>query len=917
MRLGSAADPLLAAQLRAGHPVLLVARYSDDSGPRAVHRAVQQIYAAARGLRVHHVHVEHLLPAEPTDLEAQVRADLVPLASTGFDERRFDNRFFFCDRQRAGGLLLAVSIGSGRKIDAESLHQPAVLHTAALIRSERPAVLYTSEISRLGRSHTAFGPIPMRLHELQQRFRRAGGAGPWVGDETGNRDDDAGLPLRPYTAEVGTRMMALAARAETEAISIARRNMRGKETATPTRLVQGRAPFGWEFTPPPGFATAVLMDPVTGRRGGNLLYLDTAACRPAAGEVALRLPVVHDAAGQPVDQAALVCWLLAHLGRPGYDFAACADVLVAGGFSTPGLRRARGASAAWPRHDRRGRSLAGKIVQSVLRHLPTYETGVWRVQRCEAAPIRIENMLPAAGRWLTAARAGEIRAYLAELASIRPRPRVYTFSGHPARIGPVPAALWARRRADGEVVYALRTPAARITPGALRAAPLPPIPARDLAASLAHGLAEAADHLTPLIDATAVARADQHAAAEQRLAHRRDALTEANRRRHAQLDAGDPAFEPSSRVRAALRTSLDRDADLIADLTAELHVLQRQAAADAEQARAGVPTEALLDFVASLRDPCAAAFRPALRAALSELVLTRVPPPAPSPAPAAATGTPATAPTGTPATAPAVAWAAQLTLADDTGTWTVPVTGQATAPPPRLTGPIDDRVHRAVAGLRAGRCLPETDGPNWRRVIPGVRAALAVAGPFHLGSVTDPRLLRLGMAVVHPAPGRGRPALAADGEPALTAAPLSTGGLRRLAADTGEPVALLQRLALLYARPGRRTQWLHAQAPTITEVWLAARQRAGRLDRRTVQSMGFDNLWHPRDQLRRSPWAGGWDLTDPEALLLVACPHCGQHDLWPSRLREADGPICHTCRHDRAGVTWPMDPYTRFDQPPP
>jgi hypothetical protein len=475
------------------------------------------------------------------------------------------------------------------------------------------------------------------------------------------------------------------------------------------------------------------MDPHTGRRGANLLYLDTAAVRPAAGEVALRLPVVLDDTGAPVDQAANVAWLLDHLGRPGYDVPACADVLVARGYSSPGLRRADGAHAAWPRHDGAGHSLAGKIIASVTRHLEVYETGIWTIERTDADPIRITDMLPASGRWLSAERSAEIRGYLAELASTRRRPRVCTFSGHPAQVGSVSARLWARRRSDGQVVYHLRAPRARRTPEELRAAPLPPIGAIELAASIAEGLATAAEHLTPLVDAGAVARADRDAAELARLEHRLAELQEANRRRLPLLDAGDSAFEPSAAVRRALRDRVDRDIAAIAEVDTQLRARRRQAAADAAHTGSGVPIDGLLTFVASLRDPYADTFRPALRAALSPLQITPDNPPIPAPddPPGPRSGHRSRRPAAT-----AVTWSAQQVLHENGESYAVPISGRTQPAPTGAPVPIDDRVQAAVAGLRAGITLPDSDGPNWRRVLPGVRAALAVDGVFHLGSVT-------------------------------------------------------------------------------------------------------------------------------------------------------------------------------------
>jgi hypothetical protein len=352
VRFTNAADPRLVALIERGHPVLLIARYSNSGGSKAVRSSVNQLYGAARGLALHGVDVCHLLPDDRELLAAHVWANLETVTSRTMDGARFDNRFFFSDAHRTQGLLLSVSVGSGAKVDANSYHQPAVKRVADLLLAQEPGVVYASEISRLGRTHASFGPIPETLDELARRYRPTYGAGPWIGDEDGNNNDALGLPLAPYSPQVRSQMVKIAAAAEDEARKIAFRNDRGKVTGTPRRLAGGRALFSWELCPPAGFATAMLMDRDTGRRAGNLLYLDTDAARPTASEVALTVPGVPDGDGDHLaDQAANVDWFLAHFGTPGYDYAACADALVARGYSTSGLRRQHGARAAWERVD--------------------------------------------------------------------------------------------------------------------------------------------------------------------------------------------------------------------------------------------------------------------------------------------------------------------------------------------------------------------------------------------------------------------------------------------------------------------------------------------------------------------------------------------------------------------------------------
>jgi hypothetical protein len=294
------APPALVETFDAGHPVAIVGRDSSANGTKAWRGAVHQVYRAAQGLERHGVLLRHLLPVEPDELQALAQATAVPEDSKTLEGRPFTNSFYVHDL-RAAGLLVVISVGTGTKIDADTLHQPATRHIAGLLQDAQPCLLYSSDVARLGRSQGAFGPIPATLEEVGRRLGHRGLSGPWVGDDAGNYNDTLGVPLQPYSPAVGVRMIDLAGASEREARAIAVRLARAKRARSPRALVDGRAWWPWELTPPPGFACAVLSDgPPTYRRRGNLLYLDSADFRPTAAEVAGELPVVWDADGNPV-----------------------------------------------------------------------------------------------------------------------------------------------------------------------------------------------------------------------------------------------------------------------------------------------------------------------------------------------------------------------------------------------------------------------------------------------------------------------------------------------------------------------------------------------------------------------------------------------------------------------------------------
>jgi hypothetical protein len=199
-------------------------------------------------------------------------------------------------------------------------------------------------------------------------------------------------------------------------------------------------------------------------------------------------------------------------------------------------------------------------------------------------------------------------------------------------------------------------------------------------------------------------------------------------------------------------------------------------------------------------------------------------------------------------------------------------------------------------------------GPDWRRVLVAVRRALGAETVFHLNAAADPRLLRLGMAVVYPEPRRPR----ADG--LLADPPLSPAAITRLARRLDEPVALLRRLHQLYTRPVALTRWLHRSSPTIAALFDAANTHHGALDARDAADLGYRMLWQARQQLGHSAYADDWDLDASDVLLLRPCGHCGERRRLPLRLREADGAVCTRCRCDQAGVPWPADPYDYYVQ---
>jgi hypothetical protein len=595
-----------------------------------------------------------------------------------------------------------------------------------------------------------------------------------------------------------------------------------------------------------------------------------------------------------VDQVELVIWFLEHFGLPGYGFSRCADELVARYFSTPGLRVRGGPHRSWTRWQRGGASNAYRICGSVLTHREVYKTGRWTVRRADDTAITVEGMLPPRGFWLTPSRAEEIESYLAELPSVRGGHRgVATFTGHPVRLGDAPGRLERAATADGSVVYQLNRRDARRRLDEVRARPVPPIRAEDLATSIAEALIAASEDLGRWQGSTPEDDRDGYRAEIAAKRRRAAALTAAIESRFPQFDRGSEHYARSPVIREQLARASERNAAESDTLERDIGALESALAAVAVPPTGGFPIDRVLDFLTSLQNPEADAYRDLLRFALGPLQIDLVP--------AESHG----------GRTEAVRWTTTLTLTGPAGGHSVPVVGESARTgiaTHRGPQPTTARVRTAVEGLRAGRRLAETSGVYWHRLLPAVRAALGADGAFHLNTVDDPRLLRLGMAVCYPPPGRGRPF-----RHEMCGPPLSDASLRRLAVREHEPVALLRRLRTVYLRPVGNPTWLLCAAPLVTALFAAANDNGGVVDGETRRATGLPRLAQAKRVLRiQGVFPDDWDLTQAGRLRLLPCRWCGHPRRIPLRLREADGAVCAGCRRDHAGVPWPADPYDAY-----
>jgi hypothetical protein len=256
-----------------------------------------------------------------------------------------------------------------------------------------------------------------------------------------------------------------------------------------------------------------------------------------------------------------------------------------------------------------------------------------------------------------------------------------------------------------------------------------------------------------------------------------------------------------------------------------------------------------------------------------------------------------------------------LRVRDDDGqVWEIRVEGEHRLGSALQTGA---RVYAALQAMHDGVPLRQTFGAGWRDWVPIARQALtgSPAAGSVLVNVTDPRLLRLGMAICHPLlPEPDWDACdhptTPETVPCMTGPPLTPRQRARRARDLGETPTLLHRLADLYGTGhGRKIgAWLPSPSPVLTRL----------VDQAAVKPVHVNTLSAlppaARSELleiTRRPTATG-NHAAGVWVQVPRCRWCGSRRRMLLGLREPDGLVCRRCRRDDAGERWPADPYDRY-----
>jgi hypothetical protein len=778
VRRALAADPLL----------VLLGRASNPSGNQATDLAASSVVNGAAELERQGIRVRHLLP--PLTVLKHHHHDTatverIEALGGGLIEHRWST-WGGLD----SGLLVIMTTGSGTKIALEHFEQPAVARIARLVLQHQPAVVYARALHRIGRDH--LGPLIAVLQAMAQTRED----GPFIGDdEIALGELDEGMEWRLTTQSLVAKYQAR---------GLVRDNQVGMRARTGVR--HETWPGVWWFASPrpaPPGLTKLTLRTFDNARPRTALVLDCPAARPPEAMIAGGLRPPRTPKGKVADQVALVRWIGEHLYTDGWDARGCAAHLAEHGWAPPAIRQRHRISnfdgtvseapALQLRSGADGRNDGRKALRAFLANLTFYETGDLVVTLADGGePKRITGVLPLDGRpWITAAQAERIRT--AERRRHCGPAHRHLFAGLPVTVDGQAAVLYPRSRANGEVVYHLRRAADPRRPaGGPRAGVLPPLPHATLAEWYAAAFARLALPLSLLL-ADRPTTADPWQAKVRVLKSEVARLDEALIQRKNALDPADRTAHPVSYQH--LKDLVEKTDQTLRGKREDLKMAQRQHRQHQHSpVLAGAPLAKLVALAAALPQPYDQGHRLLLRDVTGELAIRT--------SKRSATGR-----------RPAYDFDARLTVQvhDGTDAWRG-VSEHRWTGGPVLRTPA--RVAEAVGALYAGVPLRASLGADWRSWLPAVRAALGCRGAFQFAWTEDPRLLRLGMAVVHP-----RRADAGDpGDPTpsrrLADPPLNPAALPALARRLGEPVRLLREIHAIYTAP-RPARWLRNPSPAV------------------------------------------------------------------------------------------------------
>lgn len=665
--------------------------------------------------------------------------------------------------------------------------------------------------------------------------------GQWIGDSRWLRRAVAGESVLVFFDAVA---------AEMEADTLDTKRSVGVLLNTDSAMVEGRVRFAAGRRPPPGFGRVKMRDK------GGLLFLDDTRWAPAATEVAWGLSEIVDERGSPVSQVENVRFALAHLGKPGWEPTAVRDELSTRRFSTVALRETHQDFARAWQHRR-----ADVVLQPILKHLPVYESGVLVVKLGgpDQAAVTITGCIPPDGPWATAEDFARIRRYYDDGGNRIDRQIRLVLAGTKVTADGVPAKLTTASIPGEDPTHYRLKPVS--SSGALKdaSANWPLINAREVNNALIEGIAAAGAATefvgAPMLDTPEIQEA------RRALIHADDALAAAEaelQRLYREINVTTGALkrrlntEYNKQDEEVVRLSMGReDAQLAFDGAIRSARLGQQVVQDS----------ALLELVSILEDPGTTTLARNLRQALTEIRFQFTPV----------------------VDAHDVQVEGGLAVGSEAATIVIPFHGKWLEARARTAS---ERVHQVMEQMATGVPFAVQDVERRSDFYAELEQEFGLprADMIFLNCL-DPRILRVGVHATVPQFRDGR-------------------AHEQLAADLGEPVALIRHVAAVWSEPGRRTpHWLSTAKSPRRALWYALGSSCDEglvLHERFIEKGGSAQM--VRDLLRDDP---EWSYVSRQGWRLLPCKRCGSTKRCRMRLREVQGAVCLACRTDAAGVSWP------------
>lgn len=856
-----------------GRNLLLVGRNSNSSGRAGAQDAAEDLHEAARQLRDRfQLDVLSALPSIHEITAALMSVQAEKTVEPGGNV--FKNRFiaFSCEEMQ---LVLSVSAGSARKTD-ERGRQPHAEHLESVLWDQdlNIGALYAKRSDRLSRDAWSFKQV---LRPLECLFGQKFPA--WAACDSRelvlDGSQDLNIFVDGYTAE-------------REAKDFASKRSAGAKRWTGSELNGDHClPVGVGRAVPPGMMR--IRFKATGR---SAMTFDTPGCYPDQSLLTSVLPNLRTLEGGRVDQVENVRWFWGNLPKLGIREAMRG--LYERKYSTQSLRdqRDRGPESHYGSEDDpfddpdRSWDAAHSLWRSLRDNFAFYRDGILelKVQPGES-PIRVTDVFPPDGPWMSEATALKVAAYLEEMAVTKPRTRRrWSWSRFPILINGHAGELRAPQEpSDPDVRW-------RVVPvsAAIQGQQFPTLPDKELMGAITSAvLAARGEPLRRLADP---AEDDATAQLRQKLERLEADLTKRKRRHEAKRltineedpESGELVMPLEFRRRAMADWEAEHQA--IEDLKCTAQAVARELRE--ARAESGVEISVLEKVLNQLRrESTVSPARDELRRAVGGLSITyervlqdRI--------------------RGYRATL-----SGELRIAHDGDVLVIPFTsvyqvGAVAQAQMRVAALAHDMRHGIVPTTQGGRI-------SQHRPINLLATTLGVPSTeFRLGRCLDADLLRLGMAIFHPDPLPGEdPAHVPSLADLLADSDLRSdfGNLEKLVANIRATDKLRTRWWLFPDRPRHESMLIlrgAGLAPPETDSAIARRER----DRLRTQA----KKKRPKGSIQRY---GRWQFPREADPFITPCPHCGSLLCAPVRLPEVAGLLCLQCRRDESGIRWPK----RFD----